>query len=109
MSPEEEKAFACSRRRTLESHAALVVPIALETGMLASEILTLRRIQIELKRRIVGLLDTKNTSSRTVSLSMKAVDLFREALNPLSTDPIIFGEPERGQTAPNPVWLNIKR
>jgi integrase len=94
-----------------------IVRVALATGMRASEILTLRRSQVDLKRCVVRLLETKNTSPRTVPLSGAATAVFREALNhpvrPIDTDLIFFGEPGRdGHRRPyqfNPVWLNIKR
>jgi integrase len=94
-----------------------IVRVALTTGMRASEILTLRRPQVDLQRRVVRLLETKNTSPRTVPLSAAATAIFREALDhpvrPIDTDLIFFGEPGRdGKRRPyqfNPVWLNIKR
>jgi integrase len=94
-----------------------IVGIALETGMRSSEITGLRRMQVDLDRRIVRLLETKNTTPRTVPLSKAAADIFREALahpvRPVDTDLIFFGEPGRdGKRRPynfNPVWLNIKR
>jgi integrase len=94
-----------------------IVRVALTTGMRASEILTLRRPQVDLQRRVVRLLETKNTSPRTVPLSAAATATFREALNhpvrPIDTDLLFFGEPGRdGKRRPyqfNPVWLNIKR
>jgi integrase len=94
-----------------------IVRVALTTGMRASEILTLHRPQVDLQRRIVRLLETKNTSPRTVPLSAAATAVFREALNhpirPIDTDLIFYGEPGRdGKRRPyqfNPVWLNIKR
>lgn len=94
-----------------------IVRIALETGMRSSEIVTLRRMQVDLKRRIVRLLETKNTSPRTVPLSTVATELFREALNhpvrPIDTDLIFFGEPghdaKRHPYEFNSTWMNIKR
>ena len=94
-----------------------IAHIALETGMRASEILTLRRMQVDLKRRIVRLLETKNTQPRTVPLSLAAVKFFRSALNhpvrPIDTDLIFYGEPGKdGKRRPyqfNPVWMKIKR
>lgn len=38
-----------------------IVRIAIETGMRSSEIVTLNRDQVDLKRRIVRLVETKNT------------------------------------------------
>ncbi len=94
-----------------------IVGIALETGMRSSEITSLRRTQVDLSRRIVRLLETKNTTPRTVPLSKAAVELFREAVAhpaaPKDSELIFFGEPGRdGKRRPyvfNPVWLNIKR
>ncbi|MAS67101.1 MAG: integrase [Pseudomonadales bacterium] len=93
-----------------------IVRIALETGMRSSEITTLRRGQVDLKRRIVRLLETKNTTPRTVPLSNTAVEVFRQALanpvRPIDTDLVFFGEPGLdGQRRPynfNKVWLNTK-
>jgi integrase len=93
-----------------------IVRIALETGMRSSEIVTLRRTQVDLKRRVVRLLETKNTQPRTVPLSRAAVKFFRKALDhpirPTDTDLIFFGEPGRdGKRSPyqfNPVWMKIK-
>ncbi|UAW98754.1 site-specific integrase [Halopseudomonas nanhaiensis] len=93
-----------------------IVTIALETGMRSSEITTLRRSQVDLKRRIVRLLDTKNTLPRTVPLTKAAAEVFRAALNnpvrPIDTDILFFGEPGRdGQRRFynfNKVWLKVK-
>lgn len=94
-----------------------IVRIALETGMRSSEIVTLRRGQVDLNRRIVRLLETKNTQPRTVPLTAKATDLFQEALNypirPIDVDIIFFGEPGKdGKRRPynfNKIWLDIKK
>jgi integrase len=94
-----------------------IVRIALETGMRLSEIVTLRRRQVDLDRRIVRLLHTKNTQPRTVPLTTAATDLFRSALEhpvrPKGTDLIFFGEPGRqGTRGPyqfDRIWQEIKR
>ncbi len=94
-----------------------IVRIALETGMRSSEITTLRRSQVDLERRIVCLLETKNTLPRTVPLTANATALFGEALRnpirPIDTDLIFFGEPGKdGKRRPynfNKVWIDIKR
>lgn len=93
-----------------------IVRVALETGMRSSEITTLRRSQVDIKRRIVRLLETKNTLPRTVPLTSAAADIFRQALanpvRPIDTDLIFFGEPgkdgQRRHYNFNKVWLNIK-
>ncbi|MEW6414255.1 MAG: site-specific integrase [Pseudomonadota bacterium] len=94
-----------------------IVRVALETGMRSSEIATLRRNQVDLERRIVRLLETKNTLPRTVPLTTTATAIFQEALahpiRPIDTDLIFFGEPGKdGKRRPynfNKVWLDIKR
>lgn len=53
-----------------------IARIALETGMRSSEITGLRHHQIDLKRRVVRLSDTKNDSARTVTLSRLATVTF---------------------------------
>ena len=82
-----------------------IVRLAIETGMRQSEILNLRRHQVDLQRRVVRLSDTKNESSRTVPLTKTATTVLVEALThpvrPLDTDLVFFGEPERdGQRGP---------
>lgn len=94
-----------------------IVRIAIETGMRSSEIVTLRRSQVDVTRRIVRLVETKNTLPRTVPLTAEATALFQKAINhpvrPIDTDLIFFGEPGKdGQRRPynfNKVWLDIKR
>jgi len=94
-----------------------IVRAALETGMRSTEIATLRRNQVDLERRIVRLLETKNTLPRTVPLSTTATAIFKEALanpiRPIDTDLIFFGEPGKDKNRRpynfNKVWLDIKR
>jgi integrase len=94
-----------------------IVRIALATGMRMSEIVTLQRDQVDLARRIVRLVNTKNTQPRTVPLNSEATKLFRQALNhcirPSDTDLIFFGEPGRdGTRGPyhfDRIWQDIKR
>lgn len=93
-----------------------IVRIALETGMRSSEISSLRRSQVDLKRRVVRLTETKNTMSRTVPLTSEATRVLQQALDhpirPLDTDLIFFGEPGAdGKRRPyqfNPIWMRIK-
>lgn len=94
-----------------------IVRIAIETGMRSSEITTLRCSQVDLDRRIVRLIETKNTLPRTVPLSKSATENFRLALGnsarPESTELIFFGEPGKdGKRRPynfNKVWGDIKK
>jgi integrase len=117
LSPEEEDKLLKAVDEHSNPMLRWIVRIALGTGMRASEIVTLRRPQVDLKRRVVRLLETKNTMPRTVPLSAKATAFFREALDhpirPIDTDLIFYGEPGKdGKRRPyqfNPVWLDIKR
>src|SRR5690242_2111539 len=116
LSAEEEKRFIKAVDEHSNPMLRWIVRIALETGMRSYEIVTLRIGQVELKKRVVRLLETKNTSPRTVPLSSAATKLFREALKhpvrPKDTDLVFFGEPGRdGKRRPyqfNPVWLTLK-
>lgn len=113
---EEAKLFAAVDKHS-NPMLRWIVRIAIETGMRSSEISTLRHSQVDLSRRIVRLLETKNTLPRTVPLSIAATSLFQQALNhsirPIDTDLIFFGEPGKdGKRRPytfNKVWLDIKR
>jgi len=117
LSPEEEIRLLASVDQHSNPMLRWIVRIALETGMRSSEIVTLQRMQVDLKRRIVRLLETKNTTPRTVPLSTVATELFREALNhpvrPMDTELIFFGEPGRdGKRRAyqfHPIWQKIKR
>ena len=94
-----------------------IVRIAMETGMRSSEILGLRLRQVDLKRRIVRLSDTKNDSARTVPMSRAAAEVFRQALanpmRPADCQLVFFGEPGRdGERRPyifKKVWSGIKK
>ena len=93
-----------------------IVTIALETGMRSSEITHLRRSQVDLKRRVVRLSNTKNDDSRTVPLSRIATEKFEAALSnpirPIDTDLIFFGEPGKdGKRKPyqfTRIWTQLK-
>lgn len=117
MTAEEEHRILAAVDRHSNPMLGWIVRIALETGMRLSEIVTLRRGQVDLDRRIVKLLLTKNTQPRTVPLTTAATDLFRGALEhpvrPKGTDLIFFGEPGRqGTREPSQfdrIWQEIKR
>jgi integrase len=113
---EEAKLFAAVDKHS-NPMLRWIVRIAIETGMRSSEITTLRRSQVDLSRRVMRLLETKNTLPRTVPLSTEATALFQQALaqpiRPIGIDLIFFGAPGKdGQRRPynfNKVWLDIKR
>jgi integrase len=92
-----------------------IVTIAIETGMRLSEIVTLTRDQVDVRRRVVRLSETKNGSPRTVPLTVAAAEAMRAALanpiRPIDTDLVFFGEPGRdGRRRPyvfNRTWQRI--
>lgn len=78
-----------------------ITRIALYTGMRQGEILSLHRDQVDLQRRVVRLDKTKNGDARTVPLSSRATEVFREAsehpMHKVVDTPLLFyGEPGRG-------------
>lgn len=93
-----------------------IVRIAVQTGMRSSEITGLKVAQVDLAKRVVRLVETKNTMPRTVPLTRAATELFKEALanpiRPKDCDLVFFGEPGRdGERRPydfNKVWMTIK-
>ena len=92
-----------------------IVRFAVETGMRSSEIVGMRRGNIDLQRRVVTLYDTKNGAPRLVPLSRTATDILTMAIeNPMrphDTDLVFFGEPGRdGQRKPyvfQKLWARI--
>ena len=92
-----------------------IVRLAFHTAMRQGEILSLTRDQVDLKRRIVRLTETKNGSARTVPLSNKAVGVLKKALNnpvrPHNSNLVFFGEPgkdkKRRPYTINKVWESI--
>lgn len=95
-----------------------VVRIALATSMRQGEILKLEKKNVNLLKRTVTLLDTKNGSTRTVPLSNKAHETFKTVLEhpirPIDTSLLFYGEPGRdGARKPytvNRVWSSaLKR
>lgn len=99
LSPEEQARLLAAVDQHSNPMMGWIVRIALGSGMRWSEILTLRKSQVDLKRRIVRLLKTKNTQPRTVPLTLSAVEMFRKAIeNPVRPDDadlIFLGAPGR--------------
>jgi integrase len=94
-----------------------IVRIAVETGMRKSEILWLRRKDVDLQKRLALLRDTKNGETRSVPLSKDAAEVFKVALahpiRPMDTDLIFFGEPGAdGRRRPysfDKTWTQLKK
>ena len=94
-----------------------IVRLALHTGMRLGEIVSLTRTQVDLKRRVIRLTETKNGSARTVPLTRLAVGVVRQAMGhpvrPINTELIFFGECGRdGRRRPykfQPAWFRALR
>lgn len=99
LSPEEEQKLLDACYAHSNPMMGWITHIAIETAMRQSEILNLTRSQVDVKRRIVRLSDTKNESARTVPLTRKATEVFTAALNhsvrPFDTELLFYGEPGR--------------
>lgn len=80
LSAEEERHLLAAVNSHSNPMLGWIVRIALETGMRSSEITGLRCQQVDLKKRVVRLADTKNDSARTVPLTKLATETFKSAL-----------------------------
>jgi integrase len=95
-----------------------IVRLALETAMRKSEIVSLRKQDINISKRTILLIDTKNGETRTIPMSLEAERVLNQALNceerPKDTNFLFFGEPGRdGKRRPyiiNKIWAQaLKR
>ncbi|MCF5736445.1 tyrosine-type recombinase/integrase [Pseudomonas syringae] len=97
LSADEERRLMAAVNRHSNPMLGWIVGIALETGMRSAEISTLRKPMVDLERRIVKLVDTKNDGQRTVPLSKRATELFKAAManpaRPGDCQLVFFGEP----------------
>ncbi|PYD88656.1 site-specific integrase [Pseudomonas syringae pv. pisi] len=97
LSPDEERRLLIAMNKHSNPMLGWIVGIALETGMRSAEISSLRKSQVDLERRIVKLVDTKNDAQRTVPLSKRATALFQSAMEnparPSECNLVFFGEP----------------
>lgn len=119
LTPDEEKKIL----EVVDAHTnpmlGWAVRIALLTGMRQGEILSLRKKQVDLERRVVRLDDTKNGDSRVVPLSREAAAVFQTALDhpmrkSVRTQLVFFGEPGKDKRRRpyriNKVWAEaVKR
>lgn len=93
-----------------------MVRLALYTGMRAGEMQRLRLKDIDLKRRVATLRDTKNSETRSVPLLPEAATVLKQAIEnpvrPEDTDLVFFGEPGRDGLRRGyeykPSWRRIK-
>ncbi|WP_263261154.1 site-specific integrase [Pseudomonas sp. RIT-PI-S] len=96
LSADEERRLMAAVNKHSNPMLGWIVGIALETGMRSAEISTLRRPMVDLERRIVKLVNTKNDGQRTVPLSRRATELLKAAMeNPARPNDcylVFFGE-----------------
>lgn len=116
LSIDEEEALIPAIQQYSNPMLNWIIQIAIETAMRHSEIVGLKRHQVDLERRIIRLTNTKNDDSRTVPLTLKAASVFKLALaNPIlmKCDSILLfpGEPGKdGRRRPylfNKAWRSI--
>lgn len=102
LSADEESRIIAAASQHSNPIFGWIVRLGLLTGMRTRELVTLTRSQIDIRRRIVKLTETKNGSVRTVPLSIEATEVFRAALDnpvrPIDTDLVFFGEPGKDGT-----------
>ena len=117
LSAEEETKLMDAVNKYSNPMLGWIVRAALATGMRSSEVVTLRRSQVDLKRGVISLTHTKNGSARTVPLMPEAKKVFKEALEnpvrPIDCELLFFGEPGRDKKTRSPyafnkVWGKIK-
>ena len=90
-----------------------MVRLALYTAMRLGEIRNLTRSQVNLKRNVITLFDTKNNETRSIPLSQKAKKVLQEVLTktarPIDSDLIFYGHRGRdGKLRPyviNKLWI----
>ncbi len=118
LAPDEEQRLFEELDRHSNPMLAWVARIALSTAMRQGEILSLRRQQVDLLRRVVRLQRSKNGDSRTVPLSQTALAAFHQAMEhaanlDVSSPLLFFGEPGRdGRRRPyvmQKVWADAVR
>lgn len=117
LTEDEEKRLLAAADKHSNPMFGWLVRLALFTGMRSNELVTLTRGQVDIKRRIARLDDTKNGSARTVPLSPVAAKVFEQVLNhpirPIDTNLIFFGEPGKdGKRRPytfRKIWDNLKQ
>lgn len=96
LSADEEKTLAAAFADYSNPMLGWIFRIALETGMRAGEIRSLRLSQVDLTRRVILLTDTKNHCTRTVPLTMRATESLRAAIaspaRPTDCNFIFYGQ-----------------
>jgi integrase len=118
LSLNEEKVLLDTCKKLSNPMLYWMTILALETAMRRNEIVSLRRSQVDLKKRIIVLRssETKNREARTVPLSQRAVEILDKAMNKhiriIDSDLIFWGnaKDKEGQRKPyafNKVWSRV--
>lgn len=108
LTPAEEERLIKAIKGHSNPMFSWIVKLALYTAMRAGEIVSLRRGQVDLKKRIIHLPKTKNGEARNVPLTIAAAETMRQAMEnpirPLDSDLVFFGEPGRDGKRRPYVW-----
>ena len=73
LSPDEEERLLAAAEKSRCAHLKPLIVLALETGMRLGELCSFRASDIDFKRRILMIHDSKNGESRAVPLSSRAI------------------------------------
>jgi integrase len=76
VSPDEEKAL-CNALQSINAYMPPLCLLAIETAMRQGELLSLTWADVNLQQRIAKLRDTKNSESRDVPLSSRAIEILK--------------------------------
>jgi integrase len=89
LTPDEEKALF-EQLRKVGAYMAPLAELAIETAMRQGELLSLTMADLDLRKRIAHLKDTKNSEPRNVPLSTRAIEIFEAMAQPLKNDAPLF-------------------
>jgi integrase len=110
LSAAEEKKLIEAVNKYSNPMLGWIVRAALATCMRSTEIVSLRCSQVNLRRRIISLTNTKNGDARTVPLTLEATKVFEAALaneaRPKDCDLVFFGEPGKDKKTRGPYQFN---
>ncbi len=117
LKPTEEKRLLEACDAQSNPMLGWIVRLAIYTGMRQGEIEPLTRNQVDMKRRVIELTETKSGSARIVPLTKDAADVLKEAMEnpvrPIDTGLIFFGEPgkdnKRRPYVFKPAWFKALR
>ena len=99
LTPEKERELMERLKNDPRSwHVWAIVLVALYTGMRKGEILMLLKENVNLKKRMIHLTDTKNGEARDIPLSAMLTTVIKEAIARSRKDsPYVFASPKTGK------------